>query len=39
MNINDIFYIILGIVFLSLIIFGYKMPLDDMDKKIYSEKE
>lgn len=38
MNINDIFYIILGFIILGFIIFGYRMPLDDTDRKIYNEK-
>ena len=39
MNINDVFYIIVALMILSLVVFGYRMPLDDTDKKLLKEKD
>ena len=35
----DIFHIVLAILLGSLIIYGYRVPLDDMDKELLKEKK
>ena len=38
-TLSDLFYLLLAILLGSLIIYGYRVPLDDMDKELLKEKK
>lgn len=39
MNINDLFYLLLVLTIAGLIIYGFRLPLDENDKKLLKEEK